>query len=130
MKHIIQISVLMIVVAFFGCTKDTGIPGSDPIDKYLGAWSVSDNALKINYEVTVDRSSSNSSMILLNNFADSGDAAEGLVVGNSVVVSYQQIGQGWFVNGTGTYISDTKVSFNYTLDIGGTEENRMAIFTK
>jgi hypothetical protein len=130
MKEIVKIFVLILSISLFGCTEDTDLPTDvDPVEKFLGTWNVSDNALKINYEVNIVKSTSNSSMVILNNFADSGDAAEGLVAGNSIVVSYQEVGQNWYINGNGTYTSASRLDFNYSLDIGGSQENRRAVFS-
>ncbi len=131
MKILFRTLVFLIIIGVSSCTEDTDFPiDQDELGKFIGSWSVSDNALKINYEVSIERSATNSSRIILNNFAGSGDAAEGLVAGKSIVISYQEVGQGWYVDGTGTYISESRLEFNYTLDIGGTEENRRAVFTK
>lgn len=131
MKNLFRTLVFLLTIGVSSCAEDTDFPiDQDEIEKFIGSWNVSDNALKINYEVNIERSATNSSRIILNNFAGSGDAAEGLVAGKSIVISYQEVGQGWYVNGTGTYTSESRLDFSYTLDIGGTEENRRAVFTK
>ncbi len=117
--------------------EEIDIPGgsTDAVSKYLGSWSVTDNTdnepdLKLNYEVNIDRNSSNSSMVILRNFAGSGANADGLVVSNSLIVEDQLIGAGWRVAGTGKYINENKLSFTYTLEIGGNVENRVASFSR
>jgi hypothetical protein len=131
MKILFRALVLLIIIGVSSCAEDTEFPiDQDELEKFIGIWSVSDNALKINYEVNIERSATNTSKVILNNFAGSGDAAEGLVAGKSIVISYQEVGQSWYVNGTGTYVSDSRLDFNYTLDIGGNEEERRAVFTK
>ncbi len=116
------------------CTLDDeiDIPGgdSDSRTKFLGSWSVTDNALKLNYEVTIDRDNANSAMVVLRNFAGSGSSASGLVVGSTIVVESQGIGQGWQVNGDGTYKNDERLDFTYMLQIGGSAEERQAIFSR
>lgn len=111
---------------------DIEIPGgsTDNRLKFLGTWSVSDNALKLNYEVTIDRNSSNSSEVLLHNFAGSGSTAEGLVVGSSIIVEDQVVGQNWLVSGSGSWKNEDRLEFNYAIEIGGSNENRRAIFTR
>jgi hypothetical protein len=131
MKILFRALVLLIIIGVSSCAEDTEFPiDQDELEKFIGIWSVSDNALKINYEVNIERSATNTSKVILNNFAGSGDAAEGLVAGKSIVISYQEVGQSWYVNGTGTYVNDSRLDFNYTLDIGGNEEERRAVFTK
>jgi hypothetical protein len=122
------------LLAFGGCALDDeiDIPGgdTDAVTKYLGTWSVTDNALKLNYEVTIDRNTMNSSMVILRNFAGSGANADGLVVSNSLIIEGQVIGDGWTVSGTGRYINENKIDFPYSLEIGGNIENINAIFSR
>ncbi len=103
---------------------------SDDIEKYYGTWHVNDEASKLNYVVTISANPSNSAEILLNNFADLGSSAVGLVVGNSVVIDNQSLGSDYSVNGTGSYINSGKLEFNFVLDDGIDSESRTAIFTK
>lgn len=121
-------------LGFGSCALDDeiDIPGGglDDRAKFLGSWSVSDNAQKLNYEVTIDRDNSNSAMVVLRNFAGSGSSAAGLVVGSSIIIESQRIGQGWQVNGNGSYKSEKRLSFTYSIEIGGTVEDRLAIFTR
>ncbi len=136
MKTIPYYLVLFFValLAFGGCALDDeiDIPGgdTDAVNKYLGSWSVTDNASKLNYEVTIDRNTMNSSMVILRNFAGSGANADGLVVSNSLIVEGQVIGDGWTVSGTGRYINENRLNFPYSLEIGGNIESRVATFSR
>lgn len=130
--------ILVLVTALFGmssCALDDeiDIPGgdSDNRTKFLGSWSVSDSeGLKLNYEVTIDRDNSNSAMVVLRNFAGSGSSASGLVVSNTIVIESQRIGPDWQVSGEGSYKSDKRLDFTYTLQVGGSTEERQAIFSR
>lgn len=137
MKTSVNFFVLMLTVIVFtmsGCAldEDIDIPGGndDAITKYLGNWSVTDNGMKLNYEVTIERSQTNSSMVIIRNFAGSGSSADGLVVSNSVIVEEQVTGNNWIVSGTGDYKNNSRIDFQYTLTIGGQSEVRQAIFTR
>jgi len=124
---------IVIGLGFGGCAVDNiDIPGgsSDNIQKFLGTWSVVDNGLKLNYEVTIDRNPSNSTTVLMRNFAGSGSTAEALVVSNSLAIESQVIGQSWYVSGNGSYKSDTRLEITYSLEIGGEQEQRSAVFTR
>jgi hypothetical protein len=110
--------------------EDVDPTPTDPIEKFLGSWSVSDNEMKLNYEVTISRDPNNSTMVLLSNFAGSGGSAKALAVGSSLVVESQTIGQNWLVSGTGTYRNTSRIDFPYALTIGGNQESRSAIFTR
>jgi len=133
-SRLILVVLFTALLGLGSCALDdeVDIPGGGSEDraKFLGSWSVSDNAQKLNYEVTIDRDNSNSAMVVLRNFAGSGSSAAGLVVGSSIIIESQQIGQGWQVNGNGSYKSEKRLSFTYSLEIGGSVEKRQAIFTK
>lgn len=129
-KSVIILAILSFI--FSSCMPDTEAPidETDARTKFVGTWDVTDNALKINYEVTIELSTTNSSMVLLNNFAGSGGVAIGLVAGKSIAISYQEIGDAWYVNGTGSYTNSQRLDFGYSLEISGTQEDRTAIFLK
>ncbi len=132
-EFIFRLVFLAGLALFLGsCTEDPldPIDGADEREKFVGVWNVSDNALKLNYEVIIELSSSNSTLVVLQNFAGSGDVASGLVVGKTLVISGQTIGDNWYVNGTGTWISTDRLNFDYFLEIGGSQENRTAVFLK
>lgn len=103
---------------------------TDDIDKYTGTWSVNEGPARINYNVSIEANPSNSAEIILNNFADLGTSAIGLVIGNSVAVDSQSLGAGFTVSGSGSYINSGKLEFNFELSDGIDNESRIAIFTK
>jgi len=131
MKKIAFFSLLLMLLVS-ACALDEEIlpDGEDARDVYTGTWSVSDNALKINYVVSISKSSSNSSEVLLSNFAGSGDEAVGIVAGKTLSISSQTIGDSWMVDGTGVYKTASRLEFQYNLEIGGDSESRSAVFTK
>jgi|TARA_B100001971_G_C17847615_1_gene361788 hypothetical protein len=90
-KKLLQI-ILFISILFIGSCATSPLDESDDIEKYIGTWNVSDQAARINYSVTIIANPSNSAEILLNNFADLGSTAVGLVLGNSVVIDNQSLG--------------------------------------
>lgn len=103
---------------------------TDNIQKYIGTWNVVDQAAKLNYNVTITYNPSNSSEILLNNFADIGTTAIGLVVGNSIIIDNQQLSSDYSTSGNGYYINSVKLEFNFNLNDGINNEARTALFTK
>jgi hypothetical protein len=111
------------------CTEEDDI-FTDPVEKFLGTWSVSDQPARLNYSVTIERDPGNTAYVLLKNFADLGGSARGLVVGNSIVIEKQDIGDGYSCDGTGTYKTNYELEFLFALDDGIDIENRKAVFTK
>jgi hypothetical protein len=122
------------LLTFGSCTDDDPFavdPEQDVAEKFLGTWHVSDNAQKLNYDVVIERNTVNSnSEIILNNFAGVNGSVKGYVTDNSVVISKQQAGEGYMVEGSGSYINNGKLEFTYTLDDGIDSELRKAVFTK
>lgn len=126
----IMILVTVLVVSSCG-TTDLNDPGTnDDASKFLGTWNVSDQPARINYVVKIQRSVVASDKVILDNFGDLGGSATGLVVGNAIVIDQQNIGGGFSAEGTGDYISENKLQFEFTLDDGIDKEQRKAIFTK
>lgn len=124
------LSLLFVVaIGFCGCTVEDPDSDIDPREKYLGSWQVSDQPARLNYQVNIQYNPSNSTEILLQNFADLGGSAVGLVVGNSVIIDKQSIGGSFQVEGTGSYIKSTELKFSYELDDGIDTENRNAVFS-
>ena len=123
-------AIFLIGILLTGSCAITDEGETDDIEKYIGTWSVSDQPARINYNVTIEANPSNSAEILLNNFADLGNTAVGLVVGNSVVIDEQSLGSDYFVSGSGSYINNGKLEFNFDLNDGIDNESRIAVFTK
>jgi len=121
---------LFIFIFIHSCGVEGDTNQDDPIDKFLGTWSVSDQPARINYTVTIVKNPSQSANVLLNNFADMGESANGLVVGNTIVIDNQDIGNDFLCNGTGTSKSANRLEFIFVLDDGIDQENRKAVFTR
>ena len=128
---------LLLLVAsislFHSCELDDDLdPNSDdPAAFFLGSWSVTDNATKVNYSVEIIRNPLNSTEVLLQNFAGSGDPnVRALVVGTTLRLISVFIGDDWKISGTGKLSNQNRIDFYYTLEIGGDEEERFALFSR
>lgn len=122
--------IFAVLMLFFVSCVPTDDNDLDPVTKFIGTWSVSDRAARINYEVSINRNPQNSAEVLLVNFGDLGNSAVGLVVGNTIVIDKQILTGDYSVDGSGSYVNDHKLSFNYQLDNGIETESRVADFTK
>ncbi|MCF8349189.1 MAG: hypothetical protein K9G61_10290 [Bacteroidales bacterium] len=132
MKNQIRLVVLgmvSVMLFFASCIPDDN-SDLNPVDKFLGTWSVSDNAVRLNYQVTISSNPLNSAEVLMSNFADLGKSAVGLVVGNTIVVEGQTLVGNYLVSGTGSYVSDSRLNFNYELNDGIDVETRQATFSR
>ena len=124
------VTVFITVVLTFNSCAPTDDNELNPITKFVGTWSVNDQPARLNYEVTIDYNPLNSAEVVLKNFADLGNSAVGLVVGNTIVIDSQVLSGDNSVSGSGSYINENKLSFNYQLDNGIDKESRVAIFSK
>lgn len=131
-KPILFKTAVLLVVVFIlhSCTIEDDTGYTDPRDKFIGTWSVSDQPGRINYVVSIVKNPAQSTDVLLNNFADMGGSANGLVVGSKIIIDKQNIGNDFLSNGTGTYVSSGRLEFEFLLDDGIELESRVAVFSK
>lgn len=102
----------------------------DQVAKFLGSWNVSDQPARLNYVVKIERSQINSDQVIMKNFGDLGGSAVGLVVKNNIVIDKQDIGSNFKSEGSGFYVNEKKLEFEFFLDDGIDNELRKATFTK
>ncbi|MCK4408131.1 MAG: hypothetical protein KAV44_10680 [Bacteroidales bacterium] len=126
---------LILIISFLACNPDkddTADPG-DPRDKYLGTWNVNETCNKANYQATITKDPSHSAQVLISNFCNPGQGyapAYALVVGNTINVESQIIGDNWTVSGSGSYKNENLIQWSYTLVIAGSGEDCTADYTK
>jgi len=124
-------AVLLFLIASCGVDDiDGNQDNDDKVEKFLGTWNVSDQPARLNYIVAIERSPLYSDRVLLDNFADLGNKAIGLVVDNTIVIDQQDIGNGFTTEGSGNYINENKLEFEFLLDDGIDKELRRATFAK
>lgn len=128
--------IISVVIMISSCNLTEDNDDDDVIDprtKFLGVWSVNETCNKRIYSVTISEDPKNSSRVLIEDFADPGfgDPAYGIVAGNKITLDPSfKIGDNWTVSGTGTYISDKRLEWNYSLIIAGSEQSCSAVYTK
>jgi hypothetical protein len=132
---ILMLLLVAVVTCFSGCLpEEENGDTADERDKFLGVWKVDESCNKGNFSVTITKDPDNSAQVLLDNFGNPGpgyEPAVGLVVGQTIVVSPQVIGEDWNVNGDGIYDEDSDtIGWDYTLDIGGSQLTCTALFWK
>lgn len=122
-----------VTIVFCSCTKDD-LFGDDDDDSnlslFVGSWRVSDNELKINYNVTIEKDANNYSEVLMYGFADSQGATRALITGRTITIETQSIGNSWQVRGSGSLLTNNSIEISYTLIISGSSESRRAVFTR
>jgi len=132
-KFVLLSTLMVALFAFSSCNPDdtSGGGGGSPdiVAKYLGVWHVTDNKAKLNYDVTIERDLLYDTKVVLKNFAGLGSHISGEVIGSAVVIDKQTV-NGYSVEGTGSYSSNTLLRFSYLLSDGIDDEMRDATFTR
>lgn len=126
------LAVTFLIAIAYSCEVDPDTPAGqeDDVAKFLGSWSVSDQPARINYYVTIERDPVYDNQVYLQNFADAGDKAIGLVVDDKIILDKQSIGSGYSTSGEGLYISSKSLKFEFLLDDGIDNDPRKATFAK
>ncbi|MFA5970710.1 MAG: hypothetical protein WC780_00050 [Lentimicrobiaceae bacterium] len=131
MKTSIRLFLFLLAFASFmfsGCEPvDENTTGDDPRDSYVGEWQFIESFKSTegqSYLVTITKDAANSSQLILGNFGNSGSqsiSANGIVTSGQVVVSTQQMSNGWTVEGTGVFtnVAKTQMTWTYSITAGG-----------
>jgi hypothetical protein len=122
--------IAIFTLSISSCTDDDLMEEDDYIQQYVGTWSVNDQPARINYDVTIIAKPSNSSEIIMTNFANLGTSASALVIGNSLVIELQDLGSEYTVSGSGIYVNSKKLEFSFELINGIESESRTALFSR
>jgi hypothetical protein len=117
---------------------DENTTGDDARDPYIGVWQFLEGFKSTDgqsYIVTVIKDPDNSSQVILENFGNPGTqdvSVTGIVTANQIVVSTQNMSNGWTVEGTGkiTAVNKKAMSWTYSIIAGGDKEYYTATATK
>lgn len=130
--------VLCIIISFTACEKDdTTTPTSeDPRDIFIAAWSCQEDSQLSGtsvFEVHINKSSINSSQIILENLYNYGFSFAPYAEINSTGTGFtipSQIIQGNSVKGEGTILGTNTINMSYTVDNGSDIDSVTAELTK
>ena len=104
----------------------------DDRNDFTGSWTCEENSSQLgtsSYSVTISKSASDSTAILIANFYNLGSSnkATAIVNGNTFVINPQLV-DNLNVAGSGT-LSGTQINLSYTVSAGGTD-NVTAVYSK
>ncbi len=113
-----------------GCEPVDEPTGSDDRDPYVGVWQFIESfksPVGQSYIVTISKDPDNSSQVLLQNFGNPGTQdvkVTGIVTSNQIIVTTQNLSNGWTVEGSGkiTNVNKTSMSWTYSITAGGDKE--------
>lgn len=114
---------------------DESTEPTDERDKFVAAWScteVSTNTAQTTFNVHINKSTTNSTDILMENFYNIGQAfsARATVSGSSLTIP-NQIYNNKPLHGSGTMISNNTINMTYYVDLGsGNIDTCTATFTR
>jgi len=123
---------MMMASMVISCTTDkeddpaSPSPTSDARDKYTGSWLCNETSKvsgSTSYTISISKSTTSSSEILIDHFYDLQAQARASVSGNSISIPYQQLGSLGFASGSGVLASNgTNLSLTYTTNIAGNKD--------
>lgn len=108
---------------------------TDNRDKYTGSWNCNETnktSGTANYTVSISKSGSSSSAILISNFYGLGSTstATANVSGSTFIIPYQQLGSFGFAAGSGTLSTSTQLNMTYTTNINASKDTCTASCAK
>lgn len=130
--------IILASLAFNSCEDALDLLSDDPRDAFVGDWSVNENTARksslIFYEVSISKSATDSTLVLINNFYDIGHnlSIEAEVSGSKITVP-AQTRDGFTFKGSGTIAyNDKTIDWSYTVDYnnGSAIEHLTATYTK
>ncbi len=139
-QKIIEGIVIVFVIGLASCTPDkkddptAPSPTTDARDKYIGSWLCNEFSKisgQTSYTISISKSSSSSSDILIDHFYDLQAQARASVSSNNITIPYQQLGTIGFAAGSGTLSSTgSNLSLYYTTNVAGNRDTCTASCVK
>ncbi|MDD5569867.1 MAG: hypothetical protein PHD97_01800 [Bacteroidales bacterium] len=139
MKKGIYILTSLLLLFFASCKKDdeNDTPEDDPRVKFEGNWTCKETCKKdgstVTFSVTISKSTSSSSDILIANFNQLGSAEKisAVVAGYNLTIPQQTTSTGYQISGSGTMDSKkTSISMSYSVNDGAQTDDYTAALTK
>jgi hypothetical protein len=121
-------------VLYSGCETVDNTTGDDPRDAYLGEWQLIESFKSTegqSYIITITKDPNNSSQVIIGNLGNPGSqdiTVKGLVTSGKVVVSAQNMGNGWTIEGSGSFsnVAKTLMAWTYSITAGGNKDDYTA----
>ena len=138
MKQLLKFIIpLALLVASCAPDKDNDpnspSPETDARDKYAAQWHVTENSAVAGtntHNVTISKSTTNSTEVLISNFSGLSVSARASVNNNVLTIPYQQLGSLGFTQGSGTLTSSSNINLTYTTTISSNRDSCTATYTK
>jgi hypothetical protein len=128
----------LLALTLGSCEQALDLLSDDPRDTFVGTWSVNETTSKkstlIFYEVNIEKSSSDTTTVLINNFYELGNnmSVRASVSGGNITISSQTV-DGFTFQGSGDIaFNDKTIDLSYTVDYnnGTPADHVTATYTK
>lgn len=127
----------LVSILYSGCEPVDENTTGDPRDPYVGEWGFIESFKSTegnSYIVTITKDPANSSQVIIGNLGNPGDqdiTVIGIVTSSQVVVSSQNMSNGWKIQGAGSFnnVSKTSMSWTYSITAGGNKDDYTATAT-
>jgi hypothetical protein len=137
MKHKISLFILLGFTAVLlpTCTPDEEEPNpNDARDTYVASWDASEQSSQVgqnNYVVHINKSTSNASQVLIENFYNIGFQfkATATISGNNLTIP-QQTYNGNQLNGSGTKTGSNTIQMTYYMNTGSNIDTCVVTLTR
>jgi len=124
-------------VLYSGCEPVDEDTTGDPRDPYLGEWGMIESFKSTeaqSYIITITLDPNNSSQVIIGNLGNPGDqdiTVKGTVTSGQLVVSKQNMSNGWAIEGAGSFtnVAKTSMSWTYSIWAGGNKDDYTATAT-
>jgi len=125
-------------VIYSGCEPVDNPTGGDPRDPYVGEWKFIESFKSTesqSYIVTISLDPNNSSQVIIGNLGNPGSqdiTVKGLVTSSQVVVSSQNMSNGWIIEGSGSFtnVAKSSMTWTYSITAGGNKDDYIATATQ
>jgi len=133
----IILSLALTSLLFIGCEPVDENTTGDPRDPYVGEWHFIESFKSTesqSYIVTITKDPDNSSQVIIGNLGNPGSqdiTVKGIATSSQVVVSRQNMSNGWVIEGSGsmTNVAKTSMTWDYSLLISADWEPHSATAT-
>lgn len=133
-KHFLFLATLSTVAVFSSCQPDEQPAPADERDVYVAAWTVNEHSSQIGastYTVHINKSTSNASQVLIENFYNLGFSfkATADISGTTITIPQQTLNSNQ-LHGSGTKTGANSISLTYYMNDGSTIDTCTATLTR
>jgi hypothetical protein len=133
-NHFLFLAAFSTVAVFSSCQPDEQPAPADARDVYVAAWTCSENSAQAgqsNYEVHINKSTTNASQVFMEDFYHFGFGYKAIVdiSGTSLTIALQTLNSTQ-IHGSGTKTGANTINLTYYVNDGSTIDTCTAVLTR